>query len=351
MIAVFYGKNEFAVHEALDALRTELDGDGQLVHNTVQVDGAQAKPGELLDQCRTIPFLGSRRLIVVRDLLSRFDGRRRGKRTAEETLGDWGPFVQALPELPETTALVFIDGDVRAQNVLLQALRGNAEVKEFKELKQGDLAGWISRRAQLLGIPVEARAVATLAGLVGTDLWLIDSELRKLATYAGDRPVSEDDVRSLVSLAREPNVFAMADAVIEGRSGDAIDLVQKLLADGDTAQRLLAMIARQYRLLLLTKEQLDGGARPPDIATRVGVPPFALQRLLKQAPRYDIDGLRRAYGRLLEADLNVKRGLYDDGTSLHLLVFELAGATPDGRPGYSRPQAGRGPARSAPARA
>jgi hypothetical protein len=127
---------------------------------------------------------------------------------------------------------------------------------------------------------------------------------------------------------------------------------QRLLAEGESAQRLLAMVTRQYRHLLLTKELLERRVRGPEISARLGVQGFVVQRLLKQAPAYTIDRLRQAYRRLLEADLSVKRGIYDDETALQLLLFELAalvrpGTTPPGgRPGYSRPRGGPGRAPS-----
>lgn len=355
MIAVFFGKDDYSAHEALDALRSELDPDGMLADNTARIDGPAAKPDELLILCQTLPFLSAHRLIVVRGLLGRFEsaGGRRRRGRGEAGLGPWADFIAGLKTLPETTALVFIDGELNASNPLLQALRPVAQVREFKPLAQNEVASWIVQRAARHGVSLEARAVAALAQLVGNQLWTLDSELKKLATYAGDHPVSEADVRALVSLAREPSVFAMADAVVEGRVHDAADLVQRLLVEGESAQRLLAMLARQYRLLLLTKELQARRVAPQQIATQLQVQGFVAQRLLKQAPVYTMDGLRVAYRRLLEADLSVKRGVFDDETALQLLLFELAalaGATPGGPPGYSRPPAGPAPPRSAAAR-
>ncbi len=350
MIRVFFGKDDFSAHEALEALKAELDSDpsgGGLADNTVPVDGASARPDELLNLCLTVPFLGSHRLVVVHGLLDRFEtgDRRRRRRAKEPELGPWEGFVSGLSAMPETTVLVFLGGDLAPQNPFLQALRGLADLEEFKPLPQGELAGWITRRAQRYGVALEARAVAPLAALVGNHLWTLDSELRKLAAYANGGQVTEADVRSLVSLAREPSVFALADAVIEGRPRDAADLLQRLLAEGESAGRLLGTLARQYRLLLLTKELIERGVRGPELSARLQVQGFVVQRLLKQAPAYTIDRLRRAYRKLLDADLSVKRGVFDEETALDLLLFELAslaGTSPrGGRPGYSRPPDGR----------
>lgn len=333
MITLFHGKDDFSAHEALGALTAELDTDGMIADNTVRVDGRTAKPDELLSICQTVPFLGSSRLVIVRGLLARFDdetrrgrGARRRKTAVdgESPLGAWQPFVDALPSLPDTTALVFMEGELGKTNAVLKELPKGTRVQEFKPLQQADVAGWINRRAVRYDMTIQARAVAVLAQLVGTKLWLLDTELQKLATYANGREVTEDDVRELVSFAREPNVFAMADAVVEGRAKDALDLLRRLLEEGQAPQRLLSMIARQYRLLIQAKELLEQRVRPPEISAKLGVQGFVIQRLLQQAPLYTLDQLRQAYRLLLDADLSVKRGIRDEETALELLIFQLA---------------------------
>lgn len=337
MIALFYGKDDFSAHEALAALSKELDADGMLIDNTVRVDGRSAKPDELLGICQTMPFLGSHRLVIVSGLCARFEEDTRGSRrraaarskkadepNAASPFGAWQAFVDALPHLPETTALVLMEGDLSQKNPLLRALPKGAKVQEFVPLKQADVAGWINRRAATYGFSIQARAVAALAQLVGNNLWLLDSELQKLSTYAGGREISDADVRELVSFARDPNVFAMVDAVAEGRTKDAVEMLHRLLSEGEAPQRLLAVVARQYRLLIQAKELLDKRVRPPEISAKLGVQGFVIQRLLNQAPLYTMESLRRAYRLMLDADLSVKRGIHDDETAIELLIVELA---------------------------
>lgn len=363
MIAVFYGKDGFSAQEALSALKAELDTDGMLAESTERVAGRGARPEELLALFHTMPFLSAHRLIVVDGLLARFEAGgsrpgRKGRRRSDEQsgLGAWQSFVEGLAGEQETaTSLVFMDGELTGRNSMLAALKQlqpPASVREFLPMKAADVAGWIVRRAERHGATLEGRAVAALTALVGNQLWTLDSEIQKLAVHAAGRAVTEDDVRSLVSLAREPSVFAMVDAVIEGRGRDAAELLTRLLAESESPQRLLGVVARQYRLLLLTKELLEQRVRPAEISARLHVQGFVVQRILKQAPAYTVERLRRAYRLLLEADLSIKRGVYDDETALHLLIAELgalARATPRaGRPGYSKPPAGPG---SAPPRA
>jgi DNA polymerase III delta subunit len=49
-----------------------------------------------------------------------------------------------------------------------------------------------------------------------------------------------------------------------------------------------------------------------------------LDKTLSQAKLYGLDRVRRAYEKLLEADLAIKTGQYSDKLALELLVTELA---------------------------
>src|SRR5581483_4202924 len=64
------------------------------------------------------------------------------------------------------------------------------------------------------------------------------------------------------------------------------------------------------------------------IAKATGTPDWKTEDLIKLAKRWSWPALRRAYALMLEADLNVKRGLQDDASALQLLVHELARLAP-----------------------
>lgn len=328
MLHIFYGRDDFSQREALNALKQRLDTDGLLASNTTLVDGRTVTPGELLALCQTVPFLSAHRLIIVEGLLGRFEppasrGRRGRRQVTRENLAPWQALSDGLAAMPESTSLVLRDGEVQPHNPLFRLLQPLAEVREFRALARGDVPGWIVQRARQSGLTIAPRAVALLASLVGNDLWTLSNELDKLAAYADGRQVEEEDVRALVSSIREANVFAMADALTEGRREDAAGLIRRLLEEGESPQRLLAVVARHYRQLIVAKDLLAGGLPPPQIGARLGVPGFALERILQQVPRYSMARLRAAMGRILEADLSIKRGLCDEETALHLLVQDL----------------------------
>ena len=131
-------------------------------------------------------------------------------------------------------------------------------------------------------------------------------------------------MKGVVSYAREANVFAMVDALIEGRAARAAPLLHQLLQEGDTAPHLLVMITRQLRLLVQAKELSLKGFSPSEVKARLDLASdYVLNKALEQGRRYSMGRLEQVYRKLLEADLSIKRGLWKGELALDLLVAEL----------------------------
>ncbi|MGD0766271.1 MAG: DNA polymerase III subunit delta [Dehalococcoidia bacterium] len=329
MLCIYHGDDEFSLREELAALKAELDSDGMLASNTSALDGRHLQPGDLLVPCGTVPFLGSHRLVVVEGLLARFEaprsqGRRRDEKGSRDSTAPWKSLPALLPDLPETTTLVLIDGKLGGGNPLLKLLAPLATVREFRPLRQREVPEWIRTRARTTGISISPGAVNLLADLIGNDLRLLVQELDKLSMYARERQVEEDDVHSLVSGAREASVFNMVDAAVEGRGDLAVRLVQQLQAEGASPTYLLTMIIRQYRHLILAKELLLARLSASEIGQRLGInSDFALRKVLEQATRYPLPRLEAAYHSLLEADAAIKNGTYGEELALDILLADL----------------------------
>ncbi|MGD0205700.1 MAG: DNA polymerase III subunit delta [Dehalococcoidia bacterium] len=332
MLYVLYGGDDFSLREELAHIKGELDSDGMLSTNTDVLDGREVSPEQLMAICDTMPFLSAHRLVVVEGLLKRFDRPerpRRGARAARgastEALERWRGLADHTQRMPDTTTLVLVDEEVSADNPLLKALRPAGQVREFRPLRPGAVLQWILERAQSLSIDISSAAARLLADLVGNNLWVLASELDKLAAYAQGRRIEGADVRALVSEAHQVSIFAMVDAVVERRAAVALRVLRQLTTAEAEGGYLLAMVIRQYRLIIQAREMMTAGLPSQEIGQRLGVTSgFVLQKILDQAQRYSLPRLKAAYRRLLEADVGVKRGHYDEELALELLVHDLA---------------------------
>lgn len=314
LLYILFGANDFSLREELKRIEESLGDGGLLTSNTTIFDGRQLKINQLMDACSAMPFLGSHRLVIVEGLLGR----------VAESAGNWLALKDFVGVMPETTVLVLVDGQTKRANPLLRGLGPLASVKEFPLLRGAALRAWIKERVANEGGTISAQAVMILAMLVGENLWVLASEIEKLLLYALGRRIEEEDVKRVVSSAREVSVFAMVDALIEGKSSAAIRLVHQLLDGGATAPYLLVMITRQLRLLLQAKELSLKGMPASMIKNRLGIASdYTMTKALEQSKRYSLRRLEQVYRKLLETDLAIKRGVWKGELALDLLVAEL----------------------------
>ena len=326
---VLYG-DSFLVPEGLRRLKAEAGVEGLLEADSHHLQGAQLKPPELFSICNALPFMDTFRLVVVEGLLATLERRQaRGRRRPAESgsptpsLLGWEELTRALPEMPETTLLVFTEGPLSEGNPLLKLLRPLSRVQALAAPTGEGLARWIKESAKNKGASISPAAIRHLTDLVGNDLWTLDRELEKLSLFAFERTIEEPDVVELVSQVREANIFGAVDAMIEGRPAVALRLLHQLRQDGREVSYIIAMVERQLRLLALARESMDKGVPHSDMGSRLGVSSqFVLRKIVDQARRQSWQDIRASYRRLLEADLAVKRGVMEPDLALELLVAD-----------------------------
>jgi len=317
VLYILYGEDDFSRRQALNDIKAGLGAGDLLEANTVILDGKQLGLAQLTAACNTIPFLAPQRLVIVEDLLKRFESRTGAEQLPESTL-----FADCVRKMPSTTILVLLDDSLKSQNPLLKVLSPLATVKLFPRLKGDSLKNWCQKRVTQGGGRISEGAASLVATMVGDDLWALATEIDKLLLYSQGHPITEADVQAVVSQASQANVFKLVDAILEGRSAEAIRLLHRLLDQGLHPAYLLVMITRQFRLALQAKELYSQGLKLPEIKQQLGLI-YAAEKALAQGRQHSQQRLEKAYRQLLDADLSIKRGKLDGELALDLLVSEL----------------------------
>ena len=325
--------DSFLVRQRVATLEAEQGADALLDANRHRMQGGQLTPTELLGVCQAIPFMDPLRKVVVEGLLGTAEsrsgggsgGRGRGSRGGDNAAGGWQALAEAIPQMPDTTLLMLIDGAISSNNPLLRQLRPVCNVEEHTAPRGEQLARWIKEAAEAKGATVSPVAIRSLADLVGGDLWTLNQELEKLSLYAAGREIGEGDVRLMVSQVREASIFEAVDAMIDGRPQIALKLLAQLRDDGREPLYIIAMVERQLRLLALARDSLDRRLPADEMKRALGTSSdFVVRKTTDQARRHSRQDIAWRYDRLLEADLAIKQGRLDPDLALELLVGEAA---------------------------
>jgi DNA polymerase-3 subunit delta len=329
LLYILLGQDDFSLNESLAEIKRGMGDPALLVANTTALDAQQLTVEQLRTVCETVPFLAERRLIIVNGLLERFEpktrsGRRRKTTHVINQQNDYKLLASCITQIPDSTTLVLIDGRVGSSNLLLRELSAKAQIQSFPLVKNARLRQWIGRRVKGEGGSISPEATDLLARLIGSNLWVMASEINKLVLFASGRRVEEEDVKRLVSKAQEANVFAMVDAILEFKAGVAEQLLQRLLEGGAAPPYILVMLSRQVQLIVRTKELRSQRKHEAEIQDRLGLTSeFVLRKVLEQADRYPVTQIIDLYHKLLETDLSIKAGKYSGELALNLLIADL----------------------------
>jgi DNA polymerase-3 subunit delta len=305
-------------------------------YNLSELTGDEVRVGDVRAVADALPFLGDRRLVIVHGLLGRVAGqakpaarRGRGRRAkqAEAAPKDPGEAVRAeliafLADLPPTTALVLVEDQIDPALIESWLPRDRAHVRGYQRPRPAEIGRWIERRAKQHGGRIEGAAVRQLAQLPTDDLGLLDNEIRKLITYADDRPVTAEDVE-LLSASPEATIFDLLDAIGQDQRGKALSHLRQLFQRGDRSEAIIPQIAGSLRRLVQARELLDQGVRGPALAGRLGAHPYVAEKTERQARLYRVEQLEAALRLLLQTDRAIKTGEAEPELALELFVADL----------------------------
>ena len=322
MIRVLHGEDEYARSEALVKIRESAASPEMRDPNTTVFEGHGFTVNDVIGAAQFVPFMADRRVVIVHGVLGRMQKR-------DKSLGnEWRELTAKLSEIPATTELVFVeDVSLRDNGLALKSVGPSARIQQYRIMRRQELETWVRDRFVFYGAKTNREAVARIAWLAGTDTRLLDQEIKKLALYAGNREVTSEHVNIMVPDARETNIFAAVDAVLERRPAVAMKLLYSLLSGGSSVQRILSMLARQVRLLILTIELQKQGIESEELGKRIGLTNrYALDKTMRQSHNFGTDHLANILRRLLSADLAIKQGEINERLAVELLVGELSAA-------------------------
>jgi len=329
LLYILLGDDDFSLQQSLEEIKRGIGDPTTLATNTTVLDGHQVTLSQLNTVCETLPFLAERRLVIVRGLLGRFGPKGKPSRKKTTPVPDQRNEYKSLADhingIPDSTILVLIDSGIRSNNLLLRELSDKAEVKSFPLLRDVELRQWIQRRVVEESGSISSQAVTLLTKLVGSNLWIMASEINKLILFTSGRRIEEEDVERVVSHAQQTSVFVMVDAILEFKTDIAEQALQQLLQRGAAPAYLLVMLSRQVRMIVRVKELRNQRKTRVEIQNKLGLTSeFALRKTLEQADRYPSERLKKIYHKLLEADLSIKTGKYDAELTLNILIAELS---------------------------
>lgn len=313
-VYVFYGDEEFFIHEALSAVKANSLKDVDPSVSLVEYKGDEVSGtgGVIFDELRTMPFFVSKnKLVVVEDADNFVE---KNKQVLERYLQS--------PSAHANLVLVCDKWDKRTK--LASHVDKVGISIECKRLKDHQLLNWLTTRAKQYNKSITAKAAQQLVEDVGSNLAILDKHLEKLSVYLSQKEtIEERDVDALVGVDRNRTVFELTDAVAQRNVSSALKILSQMLTHGEESVRIISLLAWQIKRLWRAKQILNHGGNESKVASELQVVPYFAKRFFEQIKLCTEEDLMKKYELLLETDIKSKTSSLGTQLLLELLVYKL----------------------------
>ena len=321
------GEEEFVKRSVLNRLRQATVGDNFPEMNDMRLVDPDAD--QLIAANETLPFMADMRITTVTECKMLLN--KKGNKDKVATDNDYDEDASAeklkkyLTNLPETSCLVFyVRGKADKTRKLFLALKKYAVIVTCDRLDDTQLISWLRQHFRANGKNISQETCQQLYFSVGRDLTKLDGEIGKLCAFADGRDeITAEDIERVCTKTTECVVFDMVETLLDGNGKKAFEQLNALLLNGENRMMILALVGRQCRQLLSAMRMAAAKRQSGEIAAAIGVPPFVVQKILRQSRLYTEEQLKSMNAVCLNTEYEVKSGRMNEEGSLEQVMLEI----------------------------
>ena len=304
-VYLLYGTEEYLKRLYKNKLKEAVIQDLDTM-NISEYTGKGIDEKEVLEFANTMPFFSDYHLLILENT------------GWFKTSTDFADYVS---ELPETAVLVFVETDIDKRSRMYKAVKEHGYICEMNGMSEQELKMWVASLLKREERKITEATVEFLLEQVGTDMAKLQNELEKLVCYTVGRDViTMEDIKEVCSGQITGKIFVMVDALAQGYKKQALELYYDLITLQEKPMSILYMIQRHFHYLMIVKEMKKNHVDKSDIASTIGVPPFAVQKYMAQADRFQTEDLKKLLDYSLTLEANVKSGRLKEQLSVELLI-------------------------------
>lgn len=288
------GNDRPKIVRALERLRSRFAADAIEFFLATEASGS-----DLAAACNALGlFADAGRLLVV-------------EQAQEWKAADAKSLATYLDSPAPATVVALVAGELKPDSPLAKACAKGGDVLAYDVAKR-ELPRWVTEHFERLGVKVSREVAQALVEVVGENLDELASEIQKLATWAGEEPLTQQDVHALVAARAETSSFALTDSwgkrdvagvlrAAEGQLEQASDPRRELT-------RLAATLASHVSRVRSCQALDEQGVPAREAAARLKRHRFYVEKLYAQARNFGVEELRGAVVQLAALDRALKGG-------------------------------------------
>lgn len=309
---VIFGEDPFLVsNECEDRINAILGSEDRSMA-LYEPRASEAQVSDVFDELRTLPFLASKRVVLIKD--------------AE-------PFVRAnsdalisyLEDMSPSGVLILTVSSWDKRTRLHKKFKDTGGLIEVSKMYSNQLPGYIASYAQQThAIRMDGQTSRFFVELVGDDSGRLCREMDKLSVYIAPRKsVSPQDIESLIGQNRMFDAFGVIDSVSTGNVGSAISRLRNMFAADKSAEySVVGAFGYHFRRLFRAKAMISKGVSPQQAAAKIGLR-YKQNEFLQHVKHLSLAQIAWILAELGRIDFGMKNGQISAPIATEKLIIKL----------------------------
>lgn len=306
---LFFGDEDYLKLHAVRLAQEAVAPDPSFaLFNIIKLSYEDFTPEKLTDAMQPPPMMADRKLII----LTGFDfTTMRASETDElcEALGALGDYDF------NTVILSVAAGNIddgyqsnKSTSPLKKLCKYLCPVK-FDKCTPSRLAVWAMKHFEHNGVQASDGVVDFFISYCGSSMMRLSSEIEKLCAYVlfeKRTSVTREDVRNVCCADTEYDSFAFANAIMEGRTQDALSILDYMKFKRIDPLVIFGETSKTFCDLLLVRQLAESGMSPADMAREKYMNEYRAKIYLRSAARLPLETLHRKIELCGETDKKIK---------------------------------------------
>ncbi|MCD4811114.1 DNA polymerase III subunit delta [bacterium] len=306
MQKLYHGKNTYLSLRSIHELLTTqfLDND------IITIDADSTKVEKIIDTLYSPSLFNTQKIYFLKRVY---------KNKEKEIL------IKTLFEILDNdslTILIWEDQKIRSNTKYFKFFKERNSVDEFPKLNKRSFVTWARKETEQLPFTIPPEILNTLSQRSNYEPERFNNNLDKLKLLETDT-IDQENLNQTVADTLETDIWKLMDYINISDHTGISNTLEKLLEYKTDPHYILAMIARNLRIAIQTKDLLDNNTNERLFASILKLPPFAIYPVIKSVRNTNRQRLLLQYKKLCNLDYKIKTGRIEPTLGLSLFTLIL----------------------------
>lgn len=294
--------------------------------NFAHFDMKEAAYKDIELELLSLPFFADEKIVILDHFLDITTAKKRY--LSDDELKAFEEYLENPS--PTSKLVIFAEGKLDSKRRLVKLLKRDAKIFEALEPKEQEMRAYFQKWAQEQGLTFDGKSFEQLLIKSGFQFSEIQKNLLFLQSYKDDDRITEEDIIEAIPKTLQDNIFDLTQLILTKKIDQARDLVKDLTLQGEDEIKLIAIMLGQFRLYTQVKILQESGQTESQMVSSLGhylgrnPNPYQIKFALRDSRRLSLDFLQNSIRHLIQADYQIKTGVYEKGYLFEKALLQIA---------------------------